>query len=141
LIALQKPTLLLIDGSQVLMELTRRILERAGYSVRLAVGIAGAREWFADYTPDGIILEKELPDGSGLDFLRELREKSEMPVLFVSDRWEDELPALNAGASDYMKKPCNYDVMIARLGAIMKGVYRKSGDTEYIFARGQPPDD
>jgi DNA-binding response OmpR family regulator len=120
LMALPKPTLLLIDANQVLMELTRRILERAGYSVRLATGLAGAREWLADYTPDGIILEKELPDGSGLDFLRELREKSAMPVLFVSGQWEDELPALNAGASDYMKKPYNYSVMIARLGVIMK---------------------
>ena len=121
---MSKQTLLLIDGSQVLMEMVRRILERAGYSVRLAVGMAGAREWFDDSTPDGVILENELPDGSGLDLLRELREKSGVPVLFMSGDLEDELPALKAGANDFLKKPCDYGIMIARLGIMLTGVNR-----------------
>jgi DNA-binding response OmpR family regulator len=49
------------------MDTVRRIPERAGYSVRLAAGIAGARERFDDFTPDGVILENELPDGDGLE--------------------------------------------------------------------------
>ena len=121
---MSKQTLLLIDGSQVLMEMVRRILERAGYSVRLAAGIAGAREWFDDFTPDGVILENELPDGSGLGLLRELREKSGVPVLFMSGDREDELPALKAGANDFLKKPCDYGIMIARLGIMLTGVNR-----------------
>ena len=121
---MSKQTLLLIDGSQVLMEMVRRILERAGYSVSLAVGIAGAREWFDDFTPDGVILENELPDGSGLGLLRELREKSGVPVLFMSGDREDELPALKAGANDFLKKPCDYGVMIARLGIMLTGINR-----------------
>jgi DNA-binding response OmpR family regulator len=39
-----------------------------------------------------------------------------MPIMFVSGNREDELPALKAGANDFLKKPCDYDVMIARLG-------------------------
>jgi DNA-binding response OmpR family regulator len=109
------------------MEMVRRILERAGYSVRLAVGIAGAREWLADFTPNGIILENELPDGSGLDLLRELREKGNVPVLFMSGDRDDELPALKAGANDFLKKPCDYGVMIARIGIMLGGVSRGCG--------------
>jgi DNA-binding response OmpR family regulator len=104
------------------MELIRRMLERRGYSVRMAVGLAGAREWLDDMTPDGIILENELPDGSGLDYCRKLRKKSGVPILFVSGNREDELPALKAGANDFLKKPCDYDVMIARLGIMLNGI-------------------
>jgi DNA-binding response OmpR family regulator len=117
----QRKTLLLIDGSQVLMELTRRILERAGFSVRLATGLAGAREWLAEYTPDGIVLACDLPDGNGLDYCRELRASSGIPLLLVSGYREDELPALKAGANDFLRKPCDYGVMIARLGLMLDG--------------------
>jgi DNA-binding response OmpR family regulator len=109
------------------MEMVRRILERAGYSVRLAVGIAGAREWFDDFTPDGVILENELPDGNGLGLLRELRKKNNVPVLFMSGDREDELPSLKAGANDFLKKPCDYGVMIARLDIMLGGVSRGCG--------------
>jgi DNA-binding response OmpR family regulator len=117
----QKKTLLLIDGSQVLMDLTRRILERAGFSVRLATGMAGAREWLAEYTPDGIVLASDLPDGNGLDYCRELRASSGIPIMFTSGDREDELPALKAGANDFLRKPCDYGVMIARLGLMLNG--------------------
>jgi DNA-binding response OmpR family regulator len=117
----QQKTLLLIDGSQVLMDLTRRLLERAGFSVRLATGMARAREWLAEYTPDGIVLASDLPDGNGLDYCRELRKSSGIPILFTSGDREDELSALEAGANDFLRKPCDYGVMIARLGLMLNG--------------------
>ena len=114
-----RKTLLLIDGSQVLMDITRKILERTGYSVRCASGAAGAREMLTDFVPDGIILDNELPDENGLEFCRELRKTHKTPVLFLSSSKEDELPALQAGSNDFLKKPFDYEIFKARISVLM----------------------
>lgn len=116
---MHKKLILLINGNQVLMELNRKILEREGYSVRCAVGLAGAKEYLVDFTPDGIILENDLSDGIGLDFCQELRKQSAIPVMLLSNAKEDELPALQAGATDFLKKPYDNDIMIARIGVML----------------------
>jgi len=110
--------LLLIDSSRDLMVLTRKILERKGYSIRCA-GFDGAREHLMDFTPDGIIIENDPPDGMGLDYCRELRKESAVPVMLLSNVKEDELPALQAGANDFLKKPYDYNIMIARIGIML----------------------
>ena len=115
-----KKTLLLINHSQVLMELTRKIFERAGYTVRCAVGIAGANEMLMDFVPDGIILENDLPDGKGLELCCEIRKQSNVPIMFVSGNNEDELPALKLGANDYLKKPYDNEIMKARVGNMLE---------------------
>jgi len=107
--------LLLVNGSQVLMDVSKRILEREGYVVACAVGIDGAREQLGDITPDGIILANNLPDGSGLDLLLEIRTRTNIPVIFLSDDRDDEVSALNAGAVDFIKRPYNFEVLITRV--------------------------
>ena len=116
----RRKTLLIINSSQVLMDITRKILERAGYSVRCAVGLAGAKEMFSDYQPDGIVLDSTLPDGKGLDYCQELRKQSDVPILFVSESRDDEIPALQAGADDFMKKPFDFEIMKVRINTMMK---------------------
>ena len=120
----QKKSVLIIDSSQILMEITRKLLERVGYSVKCAIGISGAKECLRDYTPDAIVLENELPDGDGIAFCRELREYCAVPVLLTSGEKGDELPALQAGASDFLKKPADYEIYKARIHAML---YAKSG--------------
>ena len=110
-----KKRLLLINGSQVLMDVNKRILERAGYSVSCAIGIGGAREMLEEFTPDGIILASDLPDGSGLDYLLELLAESGIPVIFLSDDRNDEVTALNAGAYDFLRRPFDYEVLKTRI--------------------------
>ena len=101
------------------MELTRRILERAGYTVRCAEGVSGARERLMDQKPDGIILDSELTDGNALDFCREIRDNSEIPVLFVSFSKDDEIAAMHAGSSDFLKRPTDYAVLKSRLSVML----------------------
>lgn len=116
---LRRKTLLLINGSQVLMDLTKKILEREGYSVRCAAGLSGAREQLMDFTPDGIILDKDLPDGNGLEYCGYLRRNAYVPVMVLSNAKEDELPALKSGANDFLKKPFDYEIMKARIGIML----------------------
>ena len=113
--------LLWIAGSQVIMELNRKVLEHSGYSVRCAYGIAGAHEWLAESKPDGIIVEKELPDGNGLVYCCELRKICDAPILFMSSSPSDELIALQSGANDFLKKPYRQEIMVARINVLIKG--------------------
>jgi len=112
---MRKKRLLLINGSQVFMDVNKRILERSGYSVSCAIGIIGAREMLEEFTPDGIILANDLPDGSGLDYLLELLAGSGIPVIFLSDDRNDEVTALNIGANDFLRRPFDYDVLKTRI--------------------------
>jgi CheY-like chemotaxis protein len=114
-----KKSLLIINHSQVLMDYFSKILEQAGYSVRCAVGIAGAKEQLADYEPDGIILDNDLPDGNVFEYCSGLREKSGVPIMFMSDKKDDELSALQAGATDFLKKPFDFEILKARIGIML----------------------
>ena len=112
-------TLLLIGQNDVLIDLTKKILERSGCSVRCVVGLTGAEEQLSSSAPDGIILDTELPDGNGVEFCRKLRSKTNAPIMYTSSDREDELPALQAGATDYLKKPYDNEVFIARLNVML----------------------
>lgn len=83
----------------------------------------------ATHLPDAIILDLGLPDLSGLDVLRQLRQWSQAPVLILSvpDAEEDRILALNEGAADYVTKPFNSQELLARLRALLR--------------QGQPADD
>jgi DNA-binding response OmpR family regulator len=117
---MQKKTLLLVAGSHVLMDITKKILERHGYSVRCAFGIAGAEEQLGDGLPQGIIMDIRLPDGDGLEYCLSLKKKYAMPIMLLSGDTDDELSAFKAGAEDFMKQPFNYDILKARLLLMMR---------------------
>jgi len=148
---MQKKKLLLINGSRDLMDMNKRILERAGYSVTCAIGLDGAETELKTYTPDGIILASDLPDGSGLGFLKDQCTDSGIPVLFLSDNRYDEVTALNAGANDFLKKPYDFEVLITRIEMMLNrygeddeewgSKERETGSHEHLgFKSPQNPD-
>ena len=128
------------------MEMTRKILERAGYSVRCAAGFAAAQEMLMDFTPDGIILENNSADSAGFDYCGELRRETVVPIMVLSNSKDDELPALRAGATDFLKKPFDFDILKARVSVMLndEAVYLPppgEGDFEALAAeaKDQPP--
>ena len=141
---MKRKTLLLINSSQVLLDLTRKILERAGYSVRCAVGSTVAKELLMDYTPDGIILENDLPDGSGLDYCRELRKECAVPIMFLSKSKDDQQPAMQAGANYFLKKPFDYEVMKDQLNLMLNddtivSTFASDDETAEDYPEQSPP--
>lgn len=115
--------LLVVEDEPRLARELRRFLCRQGAEVRLAQTRAEARKALEATQVDLVILDWMLPDGSGIEFVREIRQHGKsVPVLMLSARSEveDKVEGLNAGADDYLPKPFSLDELLARLRSLLR---------------------
>lgn len=115
--------LLLIDDDVELCDLLASWLTQEGFQVTACHDGQGARQALAQNTPDAVVLDVMLPDGSGLELLKQLRsEHPDLPVLMLSARGEplDRILGLELGADDYLAKPCDPRELTARLRAVLR---------------------
>lgn len=119
--------ILLVDDEKILREMVCGFLQRAGFhNVITAAHCRQARELFHKEAPQLVLLDVMLPDGDGFSLFEELQQDSEVPVIFLSARDEDEnrLRGLGLGADDYITKPFLPEELILRVKAVLKRVYR-----------------
>jgi len=120
--------ILLVEDNEQIMDGNCRMLERHGYETISALTLEGARALTVDRRPDAIVLDIMLPDGNGLNFMRELREveKSGVPVLLLTGlaTKEDILLGLKSGGDDYLVKPYDFDELLARVEALLRRAER-----------------
>jgi two-component system response regulator CpxR len=115
--------LLLIDDDVELCELLGSWLGQEGFQIRACHDSASARRALAEREPDAVVLDVMLPDGSGLELLKQLRaEHADLPVVMLSARGEplDRILGLELGADDYLAKPCDPRELTARLRAVLR---------------------
>lgn len=115
--------LLLIEDVEPLASLMQSALESAGFRVDTAVSVEQADALITSAPPDVIVLDLGLPDGDGLDFLRQLRSGGTgIPVLVVTARGglNDRIDGLDGGADDYMVKPAAPAEIAARCRALLR---------------------
>ena len=115
--------LLLIDDDQELCELLASWLQQEGFAVHACHDGVSVRAALAGHSPAAVILDVMLPDGSGLELLKQLRsEHADLPVLMLSARGEplDRILGLELGADDYLAKPCDPRELTARLRAVLR---------------------
>ena len=93
-----------------------------GFSVMAACNLAQARELMIRTKPDLVLLDVMLPDGSGIDYCRELYDSSRVPVIMVSARTSevDVVLGLEIGAADYVTKPYRLRELVARMRAVLR---------------------
>jgi len=111
------PAVLVIDDERAIRRLLQTSLEARGYRVRsVATGEAGLLA-LADQPADMVILDLGLPDLDGLTVLQRLREWSQVPVIVLSVRSDEQqkIDALDLGADDYLTKPFSTGELLARL--------------------------
>jgi two-component system KDP operon response regulator KdpE len=111
-----------IEDEAQLRYALRRYLDESGYSVRDAEdGATGLRE-FAGFKPDVVLLDLMLPDMSGVDVCRMIRESSETPIVVLSALGEEKtkVEALDEGADDYLTKPFGMDELLARIRVALR---------------------
>ncbi len=122
--------ILLVDDNEPLREMVSEILLREGFSrVDATDCVNGTKRFLQTELPDLIILDVNLPDGDGFELMQYIRTFSQVPVLFLSARDEDNdrLLGLGLGADDYMVKPFLPRELILRISAILKRTYLPAG--------------
>jgi two-component system KDP operon response regulator KdpE len=121
---------LVVDDERQILRALKVILGAAGYEVVEAVSVEEALDRAAVRPPDAAIIDLMLPDGSGVDLCRRLREWTTMPILVLSAVGEEEakVEALEAGADDYVTKPFGTRELVARLGAALRRAGEAPGE-------------
>jgi two-component system KDP operon response regulator KdpE len=132
------PVAILIEDERQIRRFVRTALEAEGWVVhetdtlRQGLTDAGTRK------PDLIILDLGLPDGDGIEFLQDLRGWSNVPVIVLSARVneEDKIAALDAGADDYLTKPFGVGELLARVRAASRRRGQAGGGLGSVFEFG-----
>ena len=114
---------LIVEDEQVFARAVQKRLSRAGFNCQVAGNLHAAEEQFRNLSPDLILLDMRLPDGSGLDFLTDLRTKqnSNVAVIVMSayGELEDAVTAMKLGASDYLKKPIDLEELLLNVEKVL----------------------
>jgi DNA-binding response OmpR family regulator len=112
----------MVEDDAVIREATQLTLERHGYDVTTAEDGLEAIESFEKIHPDAVMLDIMLPGLDGISVCRRIRESSTVPIVMVSARGDalDVVLGLEAGADDYVTKPFDTQVLVARLRAVMR---------------------
>jgi DNA-binding response OmpR family regulator len=118
--------LLLVEDNKQILHGNELMLRRRGYETMTALTLSEARGRMAEETPDAIVLDIMLPDGSGLDFMRELRKTSDIPVLLLTGLTtpQDIVRGLEDGGDDYLTKPYDFAVLLAHVDALLRRAAR-----------------
>jgi len=121
--------ILIVDDEPQITRVLRTALSTQGYSLRVATngveGLEAAHEW----KPDLVITDVAMPEMNGVEFCRELRAVSKVPIIILSVRSQErmKIEALDAGADDYVTKPFSIQELEARVRAQLR---RQSSNTE-----------
>lgn len=125
--------ILVVDDNRELVNLIAAILKEDGYQeVLTARSVKEGLKVFYEERPDMAILDIMLPDGDGFDLFRRIREETEIPILFLSakDEDEDRLFGLGLGADDYITKPFLPKELQLRVRAVFKRTYRRKEERQ-----------
>ena len=133
------PNVIVIEDEPNIRRFVRMSLESEGCqvfeadSIRRGLIEAGTRK------PDMVVLDLGLPDGDGVDFIRDLRSWSDIPIIVLSARTSevDKVAALDAGADDYLVKPFGTAELLARVRAQLRRHTRTPGAGQNIFEFGK----
>jgi len=126
---------LVVDDERPIRKFLRAALE-GQFDISEATTGEEALATTASYRPDIIILDLGLPDMDGVEITRRLREWSQIPIIVISVREQEneKIAALDAGADDYLTKPFGVGELMARLRATLRRSFRE--ETEPIFTSG-----
>jgi DNA-binding response OmpR family regulator len=117
---------LLVEDDDVIREATQLALERNGFTVDVAADGLTGLDTFRERQPDVALLDIMLPGMNGVSLCRQIREESPTPVIMMSARADpvDVVLGLEAGADDYVTKPFDSTVLVARIRAVVRRMSR-----------------
>lgn len=128
-----EPLLLVVDDEAGILRLMKLELSAQGFRVVTAGDGEAAVRLAEEHRPDAVLLDVMMPGLSGLEVMRRLRERSNVPVLLVTakDKDTDKVRGLELGADDYIVKPFNPDELGARVRAVLRRMVAQ--DVEHVI--------
>lgn len=132
------PTALVLEDEREIRQFVRLSLEAEGWQVVEAGTIRQGLVDAGTRRPDLVIADLGLPDGDGVEFIRQVRTWSAVPIIVLSARTDehDKVKALDAGADDFITKPFGTAELLARTRANMRRVRAARGNTEAVLRFG-----
>jgi two-component system, OmpR family, response regulator ChvI len=123
------PTIALVDDDCNILTSVSILLEAEGYRTKTYTDGPSALDGFKTSPPDLAILDIKMPRMDGMETLRRLRQKSDMPVIFLTSKREeiDELFGPKMGADDFIRKPFSRHLLVERVKAILRRSTLKDG--------------
>jgi len=140
------PTIALVDDDRNILTSVSIALESEGYRIQTYTDGATALDGFKSSPPDLAIFDIKMPRMDGMELLRRLRQKSDMPVIFLTSKDDeiDELFGLKMGADDFIKKPFSQRLLVERVKAVLRrfapnkdGTMPRETDSAKVLERGQ----
>jgi two-component system, OmpR family, response regulator ChvI len=116
------PTIALVDDDSNILTSVSIALETEGYRIMTYSDGASALDGFKTSPPDLAILDIKMPRMDGMETLRRLRQKSDVPVIFITSKEEeiDELFGFKMGADDFIRKPFSQRLLVERVKAVLR---------------------
>jgi two-component system, OmpR family, response regulator RegX3 len=114
--------ILVVEDEESISQPFAEALRRAGFEPLVTTTVVGALELAASEEPDLVMLDLALPDGDGRDVCRELRRRSDVPIVMLTARGTemDKIVGLELGADDYVVKPFSAAEVISRIRAVLR---------------------
>jgi two-component system KDP operon response regulator KdpE len=131
-----KTHILIVDDEAQIRKFLRSTLTSHDYQVSEAEKASEALKALTVHPPDLMLLDLGLPDGDGLDVIKELRGWSQLPVIVLSARGQeqDKVSALELGADDYLTKPFGAAELLARIGVALRHSRNNGNQPEQVFS-------
>lgn len=126
--------LMIIEDSNVIREELKSLLIKYGFEVLSPEKFENIIEYINTTQPNLILLDINLPVFDGFYICREIRKVSNVPIIIVTSRDSevDELMSMNLGADDFVTKPYNTQILLARINSVLKRVYGKIDNMDII---------
>lgn len=130
-----KRTILIVDDDGDLSMLIQDMLEDNGYASLYAASMDEAYDVLTNNRCDLILLDINLPDGTGFSLCQELRQTSQVPIIFASARTseDDKVNGLDMGGDDYIAKPYSLKELMSRIRSILRRTYGSDDDKSEIL--------
>jgi two-component system, OmpR family, response regulator ChvI len=125
----EMPTIALVDDDRNILTSVGISLEAEGYQVQKYTDGAAALQGLQDTPPDMAIFDIKMPRMDGMELLRRIRQKTDLPVIFLTSKDDeiDELFGLKMGADDFIKKPFSQRLLVERVRAVLRRASPRDG--------------
>lgn len=122
-----KLSILVVEDNEQIIEALEFLLEKQGYNADIVKSKKDAITYIEKQNYDLVLLDVQLPDGTGFEVCKHLRKTSDIPVIFLTGRTEEinVVYGLDIGADDYITKPFGNNELISRINTVMRR-YKKS---------------